>query len=347
LIVVQLAANLTYQGAGELARTAERLGYDLVLAPEGYRSDAASVLGLIAGQTTRIGLASGVMQIPARPPGLTALTAATLDALSNGRFRLGLGTSNPQVAAGWYGQPSDRPLGRIREYVEIVRKAWAGGAVSYEGQHFRLPAGGQGGAPLHLFTEMPRARIPVYLAAVGPRVLQLAGEIADGWIGVFASPQAVAESVAHIRAGRQRTGQQMSDFNVMPCLPTVIADELPVAVEMLRAHYLYMLGIGDPEQNFYCALARQMGFGPDMELFRKRLIAGDRPGAGAAIPGAFIDQTALVGPVPRLAKRMRAYADAGVTTLGIMVSAAATSKDGRLHILTEAAAALRQSGTAG
>jgi F420-dependent oxidoreductase-like protein len=342
---VQLAANLVYQGAGELAGTAERLGYDVVLAPEGYRSDAASVLGLIAGQTTTIGLASGVMQIPARPPGLTALTAATLDALSNGRFRLGLGVSNPEVAAGWYGQPSDRPLGRIREYVDIVRRAWAGGAVMYEGQHFRLPAGGQGTAPLHLFTELPRARIPVYLAAVGPQVLQLAGEIAEGWIGVFASPQAVADSIAHIRAGRRRAGREMPGFDVMPCLPTAVADEVATAVEMLRAHYLYMLGIGDPDQNFYCSLARQMGFGPDMDIFRSRLTAGDRPGAGAAIPAAFIDQTALAGPVPRLAKRMRCYAEAGVTTLGIMVSAAATSHAGRLRILAEAATALRQSGT--
>lgn len=343
---MRLAANLVYQGAGELASTAERLGYDVVLAPEGYRSDAASVLGLVAGQTTRIGLASGVMQIPARPPGLTALTAATLDYLSDGRFRLGLGVSNPEVAAGWYGQPSDRPLARIREYVAIVRKAWEGGPVTHEGEYFQLPADGRGGAPLHLFTEQRRTRIPVYLAAVGPRALQLAGEISDGWIGVFASPQAVAESVKHIHAGGQLAGREMSGFDVMPCLPTAIADEVGTAVELLRAQYLYLLSIGHPEQNFYCALARRMGFGEHMDRFSRRLAAGDRVGAGTAIPAAFIDQTALAGPVPRLAQRMRAYADAGVTTLGIMVSAAATSHSGRLQILADAAAALTQSGAA-
>lgn len=344
---MRLAANLIYQGAGELARAAERLGYDVVLAPEGYRSDAASVLGLIAGQTSRIGLASGVMQIPARPPGLTALTAATLDALSNGRFRLGLGVSNPEVSAGWYGTVFDRPLGRTREYVEIVRQALAGGPVTYEGRYFQLPAGDHGGAPLHLFTELPRPRIPVYLAAVGPRNLRLAGEIADGWIGVFASPEAVAESVAQIRAGRERAGQGMAGFDVMPCLPTAIAARVGAAVQMLRAHYVYLLGIGDPDQNFYCALARQMGFGPEIDLFSKRLSSGDRQGAGAAIPLEFIDKTALAGPVPRLADRMRAYAEAGVTTLGVMVSAADTSHAGRLNILEQAAAALELSGVAG
>lgn len=339
-----LAANLVYQGAGELAAAAERLGYDAVLAPEGYRSDAPSVLGLVAGRTTRIGLTSGVMQIPARPPALAALTAATLDALSNGRFRLGLGVSNAAVSAGWYGQSFDQPLGRMREYVEIVRMALAGGPVVYHGRHFQLPAEGAHGAPLHLFTEFPRKGIPVYLAAVGPRALQLAGEIADGWIGVFTPPTAVAESVVHIRAGRQRIGQGTTGFDVMPCLPTAVADRTAEAVEMLRGHYLYMLSIGDPEQNFYCELARQMGFESDMELFRKRIALGDRKGAGAAIPAEFIDQTALVGPVPRLARRMLAYAEAGATTLGIMVSAAATSQDGRLAILTEAAEALKRSG---
>ncbi|MGW1809676.1 LLM class flavin-dependent oxidoreductase [Streptomyces sp. NPDC002078] len=342
---MKLGANLVYQGAGELARAAEHLGYDVVLAPEGYRSDAASVLGLIAGRTERIGLASGVMQIPARPPGLAALTAATLDALSGGRFRLGLGVSNPDVSDGWYGARFDQPLARTREYVEIVRRAVAGGPVEYQGRHFRLPASGPGGgAPLHILTESPSPRIPVYLAAVGPKNLRLAGEIADGWIGVFTSPEAVAKSVTEIRAGRERAGADMTGFDVLPSLPTAVADDVATAADALRSHYVYMLGIGDPDRNFYCAMAGQMGFEREITHLRERLDAGDRVGAGAAVPLDFIDRTALLGPVARLAERMVAYQEAGVTTLGIMVSAAATSPAGRLRLLRQAAEALERSG---
>ncbi|MFD0264399.1 LLM class flavin-dependent oxidoreductase [Kitasatospora indigofera] len=344
---MRLGANLVYQGAGALARAAEGLDYDVVLAPEGYRSDAASVLGLVAGQTERIGLASGVMQIPARPPGLAALTAATLDSLSGGRFRLGLGVSNPGVSQGWYGVDFARPLSRTREYVEIVRKAVAGGPVDHRGEHFTLPGPGGEGAPLHLFTELPRPRIPVYLAAVGPRSLRLAGEIADGWIGVFTSPEAVAKSVGEIRAGRELAGLGMAGFDVLPSLPTAVADDLGGALDQLRPHYVYMLGIGDPAQNFYCAMAREMGHEKEIALFHERLAAGDRAGAGAAIPADFIDRTSLAGPVPRIADRMQAFAEAGVTTLGVMVSAAATDHEGRLAILRRAAEALDLAGVAG
>ncbi|WP_328914225.1 MULTISPECIES: LLM class flavin-dependent oxidoreductase [unclassified Streptomyces] len=341
---MRLAANLVYQGAGELARAAEQLGYAVVLAPEGYRSDAATVLGLVAGATSTIGLASGVMQIPGRPPGMAALTAATLDALSGGRFRLGLGVSNPDVSSGWYGVPFEGPLGRTREYVDIVRHALAGGPVPYEGRYFRLPADGDDGAPLHLLTEGARSRIPVYLAAVGPRALHLAGRIADGWLGVFTPPEAVSDALTHITSGRRAAGLSMAGFEVLPSLPTSVADDPRTAIDALRGQYVYLLGIGDPERNFYCALARTLGYGEDIARMRERLAAGDTGAAAAAVPAEFVDRTALAGPVPRIADRMRAYADAGVTTLGIMVSAAATSLEGRLHILAAAAEALQLAG---
>ncbi|MFJ9903602.1 LLM class flavin-dependent oxidoreductase [Streptomyces sp. NPDC101152] len=345
---MRLAANLVYQGAAELARTAEELGYDVVLAPEGYLSDAVSVLGLAAGATERIGLASGVMQIPARAPGMAALTAATLDALSGGRFRLGLGVSNPDVSQGWYGVPFDRPLARTREYVDIVRQALTGRPVTYAGEHFRLPAAGadRDAAPLLLVTERVREGIPVYLAAVGPRALRLAGEIADGWIGVFTSPEAVGDAVAEIRKGRSAAGLGMAGFDVLPSLPTSVADDVESAVDALRGKYVDLLGIGDAEHNVYCAMARRMGYGREAANLRERLAAGDRAGAGAALPVGFIDRTALVGPVPRLADRMAEYAEAGVTTLGVMVSAAATTLEGRVGILRAAADALELAGVA-
>jgi F420-dependent oxidoreductase-like protein len=346
---MRLAVNLVYQGAGELAVEAERLGYAFALAPEGYRSDAPSVLGYVAGRTRRIGLVSGVMQIPGRPPGMAALTAATLDALSGGRFRLGLGVSNPDVSDGWYGVAFDRPLARTREYVEIVRAALAGGPVRYDGRHYSLPAhvagNGHGdaagaGAPLHLFTEPLRADVPVYLAAAGSRNLELAGEIADGWIGVFTTPEMVEAAVADLATGRARAGRDMAGFDVMPCLATAVADDPREAADRLRGQFVYMVGIGDADRNVHCRVMRELGFASAVEQVRDLIARGDRGGAAAAVPFELIDATSLVGPIERIAERLGGYAAAGVTTLGVMVSAAATSLDGRIAILRDAADAL-------
>ncbi|ATO12644.1 LLM class F420-dependent oxidoreductase [Micromonospora sp. WMMA2032] len=343
---MKLAVNLVYQDAALLARTAEELGYAVALAPEGYRSEAASLLGAVAASTDRIGLASGVMQIPARTPGLAALTAATLDALSGGRFRLGLGVSNAEVSDGWYGVPFDEPLRRTREYVDIVRAALRGGPVRYAGRHFRLPRDGAGSAPLHLLTTPLRADLPIWLAAVGPKNLRLAGEIADGWIGVFTSPALAAEAIGQVRAGRERVGRTMVGFETLPCLPTAIADDVTEAVDLVRGQYAYLLGIGDPERNVYVALARRLGYVGEVEKVHDLVLAGDRVAAGAAVPEGFVLQTALVGPPDRVAGRMREYAEAGVTTLGVMVSAAATDTAGRVAILRRAAQALRRAGLA-
>lgn len=339
---MRLAVNLVATQAVELAVSAEKLGYALAFAPEGYRNDAASVLGLVAGRTRRIGLSAAVMQIPARPPATAALTAATLDALSGGRFRLGLGISNPDVSEGWYGVPFARPLARTREYVEIVRAALAGGPVTYQGEHFALPPHERASAPLHLYTEGYRCDLPVYLAAVGPRNLRLAGEIADGWIGVLTSPEGVRDAVGHIGGGRAVRGLGLDGFEVIPCLPTAVADDVMEAAAQLRGQYGYLMGIGDPEENFYCALAIRLGFGDAVERLREHLRAGDRAAAEAAIPLEFIDTTGLIGSEERIAGRMRAYAEAGVTTLSIMVSAAATTLEGRLAILRTCAGAVNR-----
>ncbi|WP_199442840.1 LLM class flavin-dependent oxidoreductase [Umezawaea beigongshangensis] len=340
---MELGVNLVYRGAGALAREAERLGYAIALAPEGYKSDAPSVLGHVAALTERIALASGVMQIPGRTPGMAALTAATLDSLSGGRFRLGLGVSNPDVADGWYGATFDKPLARTREYVEIVRAALRGGPVQHRGEHYPLPRSGRTQAPLHLFTEPLRPDLPVYLAAVGPKNLELAGEIADGWIGVFTSPERVRTAVGHLAAGRARAGLGMDTFDVLPCLATSFAEDPRTAADALRAHYAYLLGIGDPERNFYCGMAVQLGFEHAVAELHDRLRAGDRDAAAASLPFEFIDATSLVGPVDRVASRMADYAAAGVTTLGIMVSAAATTLEGRLSVIGRAALALERS----
>lgn len=336
---MRLGANLLYQGAGEIAREAERLGYGLVLASEGYRSDAVSVLGLVAGQTSRIGLASGLMQIPARPPGAAALAAATLDVLSGGRFRLGLGVSNPHVSDGWYGTRFDHPLGRTREYVDIVRQALGGTPVRYAGRHFSLPAWGNGNAPLHVLTAGARPRLPIYLGAVGPHNLRLAGEIADGWVSGFTTPEQVAKSIGELRTGRERAGASMDGFEVVPYVAMAVASDLEEAADGLRTHYAHLLAVGE-RHNFYCALARSMGFEREIEEFQECVASGDRRGAASAVPFGFIDRTALIGPTPRIAERMREFADAGTTVLSIMVSANDTTLDGRLRLLRTAAEAL-------
>ncbi|MEU1893414.1 LLM class flavin-dependent oxidoreductase [Streptomyces pristinaespiralis] len=340
---MRLAVNLPYQGAGELAREAERLDYDIAFASEGLKSDAVSVLGLAAGLTSRIALASGIMQIPARPPGAAALSAATLHALSGGRFRLGLGVSNPHVSDGWYGVDFAHPLGRTREYVDIVRRALAGGPVRYDGTHFKLPAHGLGGAPLTVLTERPDTPIPVYLGAVGPQSLRLAGEIADGWVSGFTTPQLVADSVTRLTAGRERAGRTLDGFEVIPYTAVSVADDLEQAAAPLRTHYTGLLAIGGAD-NFYCRLARGMGFDAGIDAFQDRLAAGDRPGAAAAIPLDFIDATALLGPVGRIADRMHAWAQAGVTTLSVLISANDTPLEARKHTLAAAAQALEKAG---
>ncbi|MEN8650845.1 LLM class flavin-dependent oxidoreductase [Streptomyces sp. 21So2-11] len=336
---MKLAVNLLARDAVVLAEAAEALDYDLVLAPEGYRNDAVSVLGLVAGRTRRIGLGSAVMQIPARPPATAALTAATLDSLSQGRFRLGLGLSNPDVSEGWYGVPFARPLGRTREYVEIVRAALRGGPVTYQGEHFALPPANRSAAPLHLYAEGYRSDLPIYLGAVGPRNLRLAGEIADGWLGVFTSPDGVRDAVAEIGRGRAERGLGLEGFEVIPSLPTAVSDDVIEAAAQLRRQYCYLMGIGDSDTNFYCELARRFGYGDAVERMIAHLGKDDRAAAEAAVPAEFIDMTGLIGSQERIAGRMKEYAAAGVTTLSIMVSATATTTEGRLRVLETCAKA--------
>lgn len=341
---MRLATNVTGRDAAELARTAEQLGYDLVLVPEGYRSDAASVLGLVAASTSRIGLGSAVMQIPARPPGLTALTAATLDVLSEGRFRLGLGISNPDVSEGWYGVGFAEPLARIKEYIDIVRTALTGAPVTHQGKHFQLPSGERNSAPLHLMTDHPRSDLPIYLAAARSGSLRLAGETADGWIGVLTSPDGVESALGHVRAGRTARGYSMAGFDSLISLPTAVADDVETGMAMLREHYAYLMSIGHRDQNLYCAMARELGFAAQVAEFRDVTESSGMTAAAAAVPEGFIDQTALVGSVTRVAERMRSYHLAGVTTLSIMVSSAHTNLEGRQRILRGVADAFELAG---
>ncbi len=335
---MELGVFLNHQHAVDVARRAEQLGYTMALAPEGFRSDAVSVLGAVAGATERIGIASGLMQIPARTPVMTALTAATLDSLSGGRFQLGLGVSNPDVSLGWYGQPFDRPLQRTREYVDIVRMALRGEAVRYPGRHYTLPPEGTTEAA-QLRAAAVRADIPILLGAVGQRSLELAGRIADGWIGVFSSPQRIADSLAHCRAGRVEAGiADDQPFHVLPSVPIGVGTDLEAAAAPLRGYFANFIGLGSRERGVYYRLAVELGYEAAAAEIHRCCRSGDRAGAARAVPLELIDAVSLLGDVPRIAARMAAYEAAGVTTLGLTLLD--PSLDGQLRTVEAAAAAL-------
>ncbi|WP_117215290.1 LLM class F420-dependent oxidoreductase, partial [Allorhizocola rhizosphaerae] len=322
---MRLGLNLGYQTPWSsptdhlaLAQEADRLGFSVVWAAEAYGSDSPSVLAWLAGQTERIDVGAAVMQIPARTPAATAMTAATIDALSSGRFRLGLGVSGPQVSEGWHGVRFGKPLARTREYVDIVRLALSRKPVAYEGAHYTLPLPDGPGKALRLSFHPPRADIPIYLAAVGPKNLELAGEIADGWLAVFYSPDFAAEAMASLKKGRERAGKDMTDFDVVPSVPVVIGDDPEMCAELVRWYAaLYIGGMGSREKNFYNDLATRMGFGEAAREVQELYLSGHQRDAAAKVPYEFIDRTSLLGPVDRVAQRMREFAESGVTTLAV------------------------------
>ena len=348
---MRLGVNLGYWGAGndadnlQLAREADRIGYSVVWAAEAYGSDAATVLTWIAAQTTQIDVGSAVFQIPGRTPANTAMTAATLDSLSGGRFRLGLGVSGPQVSEGWHGVRFTKPLQRTREYVSIVRMALARQRVTFDGEFFTLPLPDGPGKALTLTVHPVREHIPLYLAAIGPKNLELAGEIADGWLAIFFSPEQAADSMAHIAAGRERAGLTLDGFDVVPSVPVAFGDDIEQCANTIRPYAaLYIGGMGSKEMNFYNQLASRMGFEAEADDIQAKYMSKDYRGAAGAVPLGFIDQTSLIGPRERVRDRLAAYAEAGVTTLTITPSA--QSLDERLAALVTMSEILDESGLA-
>jgi F420-dependent oxidoreductase-like protein len=347
---MRLGLSLGYQTAWStpadhlaLAQEADRLGYSVVWAAEAYGSDSPSMLAWIAGQTERIDVGSAVMQIPARTPAATAMTAATIDALSGGRFRLGLGVSGPQVSEGWHGVRFAKPLARTREYVDILKLAIGRKPVEYSGAHYTLPLPDGPGKALRLGFHPPREHIPIYLAAVGPKNLELAGEIADGWLAIFFAPDSAAEQLASISAGRARAGLPLDGFDVVPSVPVVVGDDPASCAELVRWYAaLYIGGMGSREQNFYNQLATRMGYGDAAREVQDLYLAKRQRDAAAAVPMEFIDRTSLLGPKERIADRLREYAEAGVTTLSVTLFVA--DRDSGVQTLRTVAEALDLAG---
>jgi F420-dependent oxidoreductase-like protein len=346
---MKLGLNLGYWGLASdadnvaLVQEAERLGYTSVWAAEAYGNDAATVLTWLAAKTSTIDVGSAIFQIPARTPAMTAMTAATIDTLSGGRFRLGLGVSGPQVSEGWHGTRFDKPIGRTSEYIDIIRKAFARERVSYDGEHFTLPLPDGPGKALKMIIHPVREYLPIYLAAIGPKNLELAGEKCDGWLAIFYDPAFAGEQHASIRAGMAKADRVDAAFDVVPTVPVVLGDDLEAAAGPVRAYAaLYVGGMGSRKQNFYNALAARMGYEAEAEQIQNLYLDRKYDEAAAAVPFDFIDRTSLLGPVERMAEKLQAFAQAGVTTLN--VSCFAGSQDERVATLRTVAGALDASG---
>ena len=315
---MQLGVSLGFAPPGtnpldliSVAQEAERLGYDSAWVAEAWGTDAVTVLAWLAAKTTRIKVGSAIMQMPARTPGATAMTAATLDLMSGGRFLLGLGTSGPQVVEGWHGQPWGKPLTRTREYVAIIRAALRRETVEFHGEEYDVPFTGTGatglGKPLKLMVRPLRADIPIYLAALSPRNVRLTFEIADGWLPIYFSPEKARATFAF----GDREG-----FDVAPSVQVVVTDDVAAGRDLVRPTLgLYIGGMGARGANFYNALVRRYGYEAEAERIQGLYLDGKQREAIAAVPDALVDEVALVGPPERIAERLEAWRESGATTL--------------------------------
>jgi F420-dependent oxidoreductase-like protein len=322
---VKLGVHIGHWGARPvdavpLVREAERLGFDSVWTSEAWGSDAVTPLTWIAAQTSRIGVGTAIMQIAARTPAATAMTAITLDHLTGGRFRLGLGMSGPQVVEGWHGSPYGRPLARTREYVEIVRAILRRDApVEFTGEHYRLPAeDGTGlGKPLRSIVHPLRPDLPIYIAAIGPGNVALAAEIADGWLPILFSPDRARDAFGpSLERGFARGGRAHGSFDVAPIVPVEVGRDVEACRDRVRPFLaLYVGGMGARDSNFYNAVVSRYGYEAEAKEIQDLYLQGSPREAAAMVPDALVDEIALVGPAARIRDRLAAWREAGVTTL--------------------------------
>jgi len=300
----------------EMAAEAERSGYESVWSSEVNGTDPVALLGWIAGHTETIGLGSAVLQMSARSATATAATAATLCRITGGRFRLGLGISGPQVVEGWHGQPFDRPLARMRDYVAVVRLALAGQPVAYDGETTTLPRPGGQGVPLPVLAGSARPPyIPIYLAGLGPKAVALAGEIADGLLAIHCPPEYVAQARTWLRAGADRGGRDLEGFDLAVMVLVHIDNDVKLARDMIRpALAVFLGGMGTTTTNFYNRHAHRLGYGAEATSVQEAFLAGDIDESIAAVSDELIDAMAVCGSPGSVASRLSDYRAAGCTT---------------------------------
>lgn len=323
---MRLGLNVGYWGATPvdnvaLAQEADRLGFHSVWTAEAYGSDAVSPLVWLAAQTKQINVGTAIMQMTARVPAMTAMTAATLDLLTNGRFILGLGMSGPQVVEGWHGNLYGKPLERTREYVSIVRTILKREVpLEHHGEHYDIPVqGGTGlGKPLKLIVHPKRKDLPIYLAAIGPKNIALAAEIADGWIPTFFSPYRMNVFKPSLNEGFAKAGnsKSLANFDLAPFVPVLMGDDAQACLSMVKPSLaLYVGGMGARNKNFYNELVCRYGYEADAKKIQDLYLSGKKAEAAEAVPDALADEVSLCGPKERIKERLHAYRDAGATTL--------------------------------
>ena len=304
----------------------EKAGLDIVFVPEAYSYDAVSQLGYIAAKTERLEIASGIFQLYSRTPALMAMTAAGLDYVSGGRFTLGIGASGPQVIEGWHGVPYDAPIGRTREVIEICRKVWRRERLEYTGKYYTIPLPpeqGTGlGKPLKLINHPVRERIPILIAALGPKNVALAAELAEGWQPIFFYPEKAAAAWAEpLAAGQARRDPSLGPLDVVAAAPLAIGPDVSGYLDLARPMFaLYIGGMGphrDQGHNFYYELAVRFGFGEVAGRIQDEYLAGRKEEAAALVPVELLEGTSLIGPEGLVTERLAAMKEAGVTTLNV------------------------------
>lgn len=330
---MRLGLSLNYSGARlelplDLIREAEARGVFAVWTAEAYGSDAVTPLAWIGAQTTRIRLGTAILQMPARTPAATAMTAMTLDQLSGGRLLLGLGVSGPQVVEGWHGQPYGKPLARTREYVTILRAIFRRDApLTHDGAHYQIPYRGPDatglGKPLKSILH-GRADIPIYLAAIGPKNVQLAAEIADGWLPIFFAPRhydAVFRDAVEAGFAQAGGGKDYAAFDIAPSVMVAVEDDVDVARNRIKPVLaLYIGGMGARGRNFYHDLACRYGYAEAADRIQALYLDGRKAEAVSAVPDELVDDVALCGPPDRIAEQLTAWRNTPITTLNMMLT---------------------------
>jgi F420-dependent oxidoreductase-like protein len=299
----------------------EKAGLDIVFVPEAYSFDAVSQLGFLAAKTERMQIASGIFQLYSRTPALTAMTAAGLDYVSGGRFTLGLGASGPQVIEGWHGVPYDAPIGRAREIIEICRMIWRRERLAYRGRYYQLPLeGGTGlGKPLKLINHPVRERIPIALAAIGPKNVALAAELAESWMPIFYLPEkAGLVWGGSVAGGMAKRDPSLGPLDVIAHARLAIGDDVTGLRDVARPELaLYIGGMGARGRNFYNDLARRFGYEAEAKAIQDAYLDGRKDEAEALVPAELVERTTLIGPESYVRERLAAYREAGVTTLNL------------------------------
>ncbi len=319
-----------FESIVQLSVEAEKLGVDRAWSAEAWGMDAVTPLAFIAARTTRLELGTGIMQVCARTPASTAMTALSMDTVTGGRFILGLGNSGPQVVEGLHAQPFDRPLTRMRETIDIVRLASRGEKLAYEGRAFSLPRPGGQGKALRL--ALPPVDVPIHLATLTPRALELTGELADGWLGTSFTPDAAEAHLEHLRRGADKAGRSLADLSLCVNVTVAITDDPEPLIQSQKPMIAFQLSaMGSPTVNFYNDAYARSGFEQACTEVRDIWLSGDRAGAAAAVPDEMVWQTTLIGDEARVRERIRSYRDVGIDEL--MLHPTGRSEGDRLDML--------------